>query len=87
MTDDNLHGTIRRFLIEAFAPDQRPEELTDDLNLIQSGILDSLALVETATFLEDLAGAEIESHQLTPDNIGSIAAMSAFVRRLRTAEA
>ncbi len=83
MADDQFSETIRSFLIESFAPGEPPESLPEDLDLIKSGILNSLAIIKTAGFLEDLAGAEIESHELTPDNIGSIAAMAAFVRKRR----
>lgn len=83
MAADSLHQTIRSFILESFAPGERPENLPDDLDLIKSGILDSLALVETASFLEDLAGSEIGSHELTPDNVGSIQGMASFVARKR----
>ncbi len=83
MADDKLNETIRNFIIESFASGEKPENIPDDLDLIKSGVLDSLALVETASFLEDLAGSEIGSHELTPDNVGSIGAMTAFVTRRR----
>ena len=82
--DDGLGRTIRAFILESFAQGERPENLPDDLDLIRSGILDSLAVVRTASFLQDLAGVEIEAHELTPKNIGSIGAMTSFVRRRRT---
>ncbi len=80
---DDLATTIRDFVIRSFAPGERPEDLPDDLDLIRSGILDSLAIVHTAAFLQELAGTEIEAHELTPKNVGSIAAMTRFVRRRR----
>jgi len=83
MGNDGLTDVIRDYLIRSFLPDERPENLPEELDLIKSGVLDSLALVQTATFLEDLVGSEIEGHELTPDNVGSIAAMAAFVRRRR----
>jgi acyl carrier protein len=83
MAETSLVHTIRNFIIESFLPGERPENLPANLNLIQAGILDSLALVETASFLEELAGCELEGYELTPDNVGSIAAMAAFVQRCR----
>jgi len=83
MIDDGVTQTIRTFIIQSFVRDERPENLPDDLDLIRSGILDSLAIIHTATFLEELAGMEIEVHELTPKNIGSIGAMAGFVKRLR----
>lgn len=83
MGNDGLTHTIRDFIIRSFVPEEKPDNLTDSLDLIKSGILDSLALVQTAGFLEELAGTEIESHELTPANVGSIGAMAAFVTRRR----
>lgn len=78
-----LGAIIRGFIIDSFAPGERPENLPDDLDLIRSGILDSLAIIHTATFLRELIGAEIEAHELTPKNIGTIRAMTGFVQRRR----
>lgn len=83
MSNDGVAETIRNFIIQSFVRDERPENLPDDLDLIRSGILDSLAIIHTATFLEELAGTEIGVHELTPKNIGSIGAMTGFVKRLR----
>ena len=77
---EDLADTIRAFILRSFARGERPEDLPDDLDLIRSGILDSLAVVYTAAFLRELTGTEIEAHELTPKNIGSIAAMTNFVR-------
>jgi acyl carrier protein len=81
MSNDGVAETIRNFIVQSFARGER--DLPDDLDLIRSGILDSLAIIRTASFLEELAGREIEVHELTPKNIGSINAMTGFVRRLR----
>lgn len=81
--NQDLTQTIRNYLIESFVPDEPPENLPSDLDLIKSGILDSLAIVETATFLEGLIGSEIEAHELTPKNIGTIDAIVGFVRARR----
>jgi acyl carrier protein len=83
MSSDGVAEAIRTFIIQSFVHDERPENLPDDLDLIRSGILDSLAIIHTATFLEELAGMEIGVHELTPKNIGSIGSMAGFVRRLR----
>ena len=86
MAERDLVAEIRRFLIDSFVPDKRPEDLPLDLNLFKSGILDSLAVITTAGFLEELGGREIESRELTTDNFGSIAAIAALMERLDTAE-
>lgn len=83
---ERLADRIRSFIIQSFIPGERPENLPEDLDLIKSGILDSLALIEMASYLEELVGGEIEHHELTPVNVGSIGAMVSFVERRRNTE-
>ena len=75
---ENLASRIRLFITSSFLSSNE-EPISDDLDLIGTGILDSLAVVEIAGYLENLAGREIGGHELTPKNIGSIRAMTQFV--------
>jgi acyl carrier protein len=79
MESKKLVDLVRTFIWESFVPNEQPESLTEDLDLIDSGVLDSLAMVEVADFLEGLSGVPIETHELTRRNIGSIGAMVRFV--------
>ena|SRR3984893_7624581 len=78
-----LAAAIRDFIHDAYLPAEPIEALGLDLDLIENGILDSLAVVEVADFLEDQSGSAVETHELTRSNIGTIAAMAAFVLRRR----
>ena len=80
-----LAAAIREFIHDAYLPAEPIEALELDLDLIESGILDSLAVVEVADFLEEQSGQAVETHELTRGNIGTIAAMAAFVLRRRSA--
>jgi acyl carrier protein len=79
MEREKLAELIRVFIWRSFVPNEQPESLTEELDLIDSGVLDSLAMVEVADFLEGLSGTPIETHELTRRNIGSIGAMVRFV--------
>ncbi|HEX9940956.1 MAG TPA: hypothetical protein VGG03_02980 [Thermoanaerobaculia bacterium] len=79
MESEKLAQLIRTFIWQSFVPNEQPEILTEDLDLIDSGVLDSLALVEVADFLEELSGAPVATHELTRRNVGSIGAMVRFV--------
>jgi acyl carrier protein len=80
-----LAAAIRDFIHDAYLPAEPIDALTLDLDLIENGILDSLAVVEVADFLEDQSGRAVETHELTRSNIGTIEAMAAFVLRRRAA--
>ncbi len=79
-----LAAAIRDFIHDAYLPAEPVDALTLDLDLIENGILDSLAVVEVADFLEDQSGRAVETHELTRSNIGTIQAMATFVLRRRT---
>jgi len=81
MNNGQLLEQIRMFIWSSFVPNEPLEVLTEDLDLIDSGVLDSLAMVEVADFLEELSGLPIETQDLTRQNVGSIGAMVRFVSR------
>jgi len=74
-------NTVRQFILETFVfdPDTR-QRLTDDLQLIDEGILDSFGVHETLLFLEDQFQIDVKDEDIVSGNLGSIAAITAFVR-------
>jgi acyl carrier protein len=82
---DALAAVLRSFIHDAYLPAEPLDSLAVDLDLIESGILDSLGVVEVADFLEEQSGMPVGTHELTRSNIGTIAAMAAFVIRRRAA--
>jgi acyl carrier protein len=73
---------IRTFIIKKF-PASRKKVLTDDLPLIESGIVDSLGVLEVVSFLEQNFGIKVDDEDLIPENFGSIALLTQFVARKR----
>ncbi len=47
---------------------------------LESGILDSLGVLELVHFLEEEFAIQISDEELIPENFGSLEAVSAFVR-------
>ena len=80
MTDDALLATIRDFIMREFVPGQSPDRITPELNLLETGILDSLAVVHLVDFLEELCGTSVASSEVNPNTIGSLNKMVQFVK-------
>ena len=60
----------------------RKSQITDDnQSLLESGLIDSLAVMEITTYMEDAYGVQVDDDDLIPDNFDSIAAMAAYVER------
>ena len=53
-------------------------------SLVESGVLDSVALVNLLTYVEDRTGVRIPDIEVTPENFDSIDSIEALVQRLRS---
>ena len=62
----------KEFIIKEFLPDEDPDELTEDVELISSGILDSLATLKLVTFLENEFNVKIEAYEADEDNLNTL---------------
>ncbi len=65
--------------------DGKPEELTDDLPLIADRVIDSLGLLRLVGRLEEEFGIQVRDEDVVAANFGSIAQISAFIDRARSA--
>jgi len=80
------HGAIadelRRFLLERF-PAARQSGLAADTPLLESGIVDSLGILEIVTFVTETFGVAVSDDDLNPENFASIGQLASFVERQR----
>ena len=77
---------LRTFLIEMFYLSD-PSMLTDDVSLINSGIVDSTGMLDIILFLEAEFGISVEDREATPENLESISNIAAYVDRKRQSPA
>ena len=78
------HHVIHQKLTELFARKLNLDAPTAGTDLVGTGLLDSLMLVELLAQLEETFGVSISTDDLELDNFRSIASIAAFVVR-RTA--
>ncbi|MBV8091828.1 MAG: acyl carrier protein [Acetobacteraceae bacterium] len=74
---------IKQFVIEEFLPDVPEGDLTEDFDLIENGVIDSLGLLKVIAWIEDEFGVLIEVDEMVPENFSTIGTISAFVERTR----
>ena len=72
--------SIKQFIIEEFIPDTHSEDIPNDLDLLQSGILDSLAVLRLVAFIEDNFDIALEPDEIDPENLNSINAIDALIK-------
>jgi acyl carrier protein len=70
---------IRDFLIEDLGWDGERSELTDDLPLIESQVLDSMGLLRLVAWLEPTFAITIPDEDIVPANFGTLSRISALV--------
>ena len=76
---DNTREVVKAFILEKFLPGEDPRNLSDDTELKESGILDSLSTLKLVTFLEERFNVELEASDLDAANLASVAAIAALV--------
>ena len=75
----NTRERIARYIAEEFLPDTPAEAIPDDLNLIESGVVDSLGLLKIVAFLEEDLRLSIAPEAVLPENLSSIEAICTLV--------
>ena len=71
---------IREFVLQKF-PLARKRKVTNHDNLLESGIIDSLGVLELVTFLQQEFTVAVADDDLTPENFQNIERMAQFVER------
>jgi acyl carrier protein len=69
---ENIRETVKAFVLANFLPGEDPRNLTDDTELKESGILDSLSTLKLVSFLEEHFHIELEASDLEPGNLSSL---------------
>jgi acyl carrier protein len=67
---------LRGFIVDQLRWDGTSDQLTDDYPLLDSGVIDSLGILEIVQFLEDEYGVEIADDELVPENFATLTAIA-----------
>lgn len=80
MAEDRVNAQIREFIMEKF-PLAKRHHLKDSDALLETGIVDSLGVLDVVAYLEQEFSIGVADDELVPENFQSIEKLSAFVRR------
>jgi acyl carrier protein len=75
-----ISDSIRTFVLSRF-PLARKRELQDGDLLLESGILDSMGVLEIVHFIEQEFGILVVDDELVPENFQSIQQLTEFVNK------
>ena len=71
---------IREYLADEMDPPLEPTEIADDYRLIEMGGLDSMAILQLVSFLEDEFELELDNDDLVLDNFETVGAIVELVK-------
>ncbi len=78
----DLKEEIRKFILETF-PVARKNKITEDSLLLETGIIDSLGVIEVVNFLIEQLGIELEEEDLTMENFATIVSIVNLIEQKR----
>lgn len=78
---DDIKQVIKQYILDEFLPGEDPAQLTDSVQLVKSGILDSIATLKLVAFLEERFKIELKAHEINLDNFNTIPEIVAIVER------
>lgn len=77
---------IREFITKNFYL-TNPGTLSDDLSLLESGLVDSTGVLEILAFVEQQFGISVQDDEIVPDHFDGVARIAAFVESKRAGAA
>lgn len=75
----DIKGSIKSFILKEFLPGENPDELTNTTPLVTGGILDSLATVKLASFVENQFAVELAPHELSSEYLDTLDSIAELV--------
>lgn len=71
--------SLRNYIRENFLQKKDLEDIGDDDQLLDSGIVDSMGIIKLVSFLESQFGIEVEDDQIVPENFETMTSIAAYV--------
>ena len=83
-TDEYLRSDLHAYIRHAFLHMRPTLQLSDTDDLVDLGVLDSLAFVELVAEIEQRYRVTVRDIDITREHFGSIAAMASYIRSRRS---
>lgn len=78
MAGNHINVQIRNFILDKF-PLARKQQIKDSDPLLESGVLDSLGVLDLVSFVEQEFSVHVADEELVPENFQTIDRIAAFV--------
>jgi acyl carrier protein len=71
--------TVAQFIVDEFAPDLDPDRIDPDYDLLEGGIIDSLALLTIVAWIDDRFGVGVDAGAIGEDDLRTLRAIGALI--------
>lgn len=85
MEQNQITDSVRQFILEHF-PSARRRPLGEGDALLQSGIIDSMGVLDVVTFIENDFGITVNDDDLTPENFQTIGQIATYVQKKKSGQ-
>lgn len=68
----HIEQDVRQFIADNFILEGDPESLPGAVSLTQSGVLDSMGVLELVMFIEERFGVTVPDEDTTPENLDTV---------------
>jgi len=73
-----MEKEVRRFISERFLFNDK-RAIPGDQSFFDSGLVDSMGILELISFLEERFGVRVEDHELVPENLDTVNHICTFL--------
>jgi acyl carrier protein len=77
--DRDVRAALREFVVDRLAAASGRNDIGDEDDLIDSGVIDSLGIFQLVAFLEERFGVAVADEEITPENFGTLLAIERLV--------
>lgn len=79
MSTEVTRQRLRSFILENYLFTEEQTALDDSISFLDTGILDSMGILELIDFLDEGFAIKVEGDELVPENLDSINSLIAFI--------
>jgi acyl carrier protein len=76
---------VKRYVARTFASDLTADDLPSDVDLMETGIVDSLGLLRLIAWVGEHFDIPVDDQDISPDQFASVSAITAFIHGARDA--
>jgi acyl carrier protein len=79
MTETQIREKLCAFIVSTFMLEHGKNTVDPDEDLLNSGFIDSMGVMETVGFVEETLGVRVDDDDIVPENFRTLRALTEFV--------